>query len=49
MMGKATTGDWLVLFCEMQQKPLDCNEIMPYWDQLSGELYGKLTVATVDT
>ena len=48
MMGAATTGDWLVLFCETQQKK-ECREMMPFWDSLSGELYGKVSVATVDT
>ena len=48
-MGKATTGDWLVLFCEKEAKPLKCKQAEDYWDELSGELYGRVTVAFVDT
>ena len=49
MLGGATTGDWLVLFCEIKMKKRLCGEMYEFWNELSGELAGRLTVATVDT
>ena len=49
MLGGATTGDWLVLFCETSMKKKVCGEMYEFWNELSGELAGRLTVATVDT
>ena len=49
MIGGATTGDWLVLFCERKLKKRVCDELYETWNELSGELYGRLTAATVDT
>ena len=49
MMGKATTGDWMVIFCEGSHKKRECKAMREYWDTFSGELFGKVTVAYVDT
>ena len=44
----ADTGDWLVLFCEMERFPKKCGHLKPLWDELAEVLYGKTTVAYVD-
>jgi len=44
----ATTGDWLVLFCDPHRNR-QCREIEPLWQELSGELFGKVTVAYINT
>ena len=49
MPGGATTGDWLVLFCEKKMKKKLCNRRYEEWNELSGELFGRVTAATVDT
>lgn len=49
MLTGSTTGDWLVLFCEKKQKKKVCNQMYEAWDALSGELYGRVSAATVDT
>jgi len=43
-----TTGDWVVLFCSPKRFEV-CNETMPVWEELADELYGKVSVAFVDT
>lgn len=43
------TGDWLILFCEMQRFKDKCDPLVPLWDELARDLSGKaLTVAHVD-
>ena len=44
----ATTGDWLVLFCEKERFKKRCEDIEPHWNKLAGELYGKTSVAYVN-
>ena len=41
------TGDWLILFCEVQRFQ-KCRDMVPFWDELSGVLFGKTSVAYVD-
>ena len=43
----STTGDWLILFCEYERFKR-CNEYQPFWDELTGLLRGKTSVAYVD-
>lgn len=49
MMGGATTGDWLVLFCEGSHKKKECASLKEWWDEFANELAGRVTVAYVDT
>ena len=43
----STTGDWLILFCEYERFK-KCNEYQPFWDELSGLLRGKTSVAYIN-
>jgi hypothetical protein len=43
----STTGDWLILFCEVRHVKL-CRELLPTWHSLYGELYGRINVAYID-
>jgi hypothetical protein len=40
----ATTGDWLVLFCDKSTHK-DCRQIMPLWNDLADRLTGRASVA----
>ena len=42
-----TTGDWLVLFCDDRKSA--CREMYYLWDELAGTLYGKLSVAKINS
>ncbi len=44
----STTGDWLILFCEVRNVAL-CRELLPTWHQLYTTLAGRVSVAYVDT
>lgn len=43
----STTGDWLILFCEYERFK-KCRDYQPFWDELSGLLRGKTSVAYID-
>ena len=43
----STTGDWLILFCEYERFKR-CNDYQPFWDELTGLLRGKTSVAYID-
>ena len=43
----STIGDWLILFCDFQ-KMQKCKDYMPFWEELAGDLRGRVTVAFVD-
>ena len=43
----ATTGDWLISFCD-RQRHTKCDELDSTWAEIAGKLYGKVTVAEVD-
>jgi hypothetical protein len=43
----STTGDWLLLFCEVRHVAL-CRELLDTWDSLYHELYGRVNVAYID-
>lgn len=42
----ATTGDWIVLFCD-KSKFSECRQIMAFWNDLSERLFGRSSVAYV--
>ena len=44
----ATTGDWFVLFCDPHRNRRCRDEINELWEELAGELFGKVTVAYID-
>uniref|UniRef100_T1IUX9 Uncharacterized protein n=1 Tax=Strigamia maritima TaxID=126957 RepID=T1IUX9_STRMM len=43
----ATTGDWLVLFCNLTEQL--CTSLQPIWDSVSSRISARLNVAFVDT
>ncbi|XP_781171.3 protein disulfide-isomerase A4 [Strongylocentrotus purpuratus] len=42
----ATTGDWFVLFCDVEH--VDCSVLLPMWENIAYRLHSLINVAVVD-